>query len=84
MPLLDRLTKAPLKPQRRLFALKVFLIPKIYYHMVLGRASINSLNEIDKTVREFVRQYIVLPNDMPTAYFHVPVAEGELGILSLR
>ena len=83
VPLLDRLTKAPLKPQQRLFALKVFLLPKIYHHMVLERVTIRSLNEID-TVREFVRQWIALPNDTPTAYFHAPMTEGGLGIPSLR
>ena len=56
VPLLDRLTKAPLKPQQRLFALKVFLLPKVYHHMVLGRVTISSLNEIDKTIRGFVSQ----------------------------
>ena len=57
--------------QQRLFALKVFLFPKVYHHMVLGRVTISSLNEIDKTVRELARQWIALPNDTPIAYFHL-------------
>ena len=52
--------------------------------MVLGRVTISSLNEIDKTVRGFVKQWIALPNDTPIAYFHAPVTEGGLGIPSLR
>ena len=84
VPLLDRLTKASLKPQQRLFALKVFLPPKVYHRMVLGRVTINSLSERDKAVRGFVRQWLALPNDTPAEYFHAPLAEGGLGIPSLR
>ena len=43
-PLLGRLTKAPLKPQQRIFALKAGALPKVYYHMA------------DKMVHAFVRQ----------------------------
>ena len=76
--LLDRLTKAPLKPQQRLFALKVFLLLKVYHHMVLGRITISSLHEIDKTVRGFMRQRLALPNNTPIAYFNARVAEEGL------
>ena len=79
VPLVDRLTKAPLKPQKWLFALKVFLLPKLYRHMVLGRVTISSSNEIDKMVRGYA-----LPKVTLTAYFHAPVAKGGLGIPSLR
>ena len=37
VPLLDRLTKSLLKPQQWLFALKVFLLRKVYPHIVLER-----------------------------------------------
>ena len=52
--------------------------------MILERVTTSSLNEIDKTVRRFVRQWLTLPNDTPIAYFYAPVAEGGLGISSLR
>ena len=42
-PLLQRLTKAPLKPQQRIYALKTTALPKIYYHMALGRITISEL-----------------------------------------
>ena len=60
------------------------LLLKFYHHMVLGRITISSLSKIDKTVRGFVRQWLALPNDTPTAYFHAPVSEGGLSIPSLR
>ena len=54
--LLDGLTEASLKPQQRLFILKVFLLSK----MVLGRDTFSTLNEIDKMVGGFVRQRLAL------------------------
>ena len=35
-------------------------------------------------VHAFVRQWMALPNDVSIGYFHAPVAEGGLGIPSLR
>ena len=83
-PLLQRLTKAPLKPQQRIYALKTTALPKIYYHMALGRITISELQRVDKMVRATVRQWLALPNDTPVGYFHAPVGEGGLGIPSVR
>ena len=84
VPLLYRLAKAILKPQQLVFAMKVFLLPKVYYLTVLGRKPISSLNSIDKRVRGFVRQWTTLPIDTPIAYFHAPVAEEGLETPSFR
>ena len=45
-PLLERLTKAPLKPQQRIFGI---------YHMALGRINISDIRKADKMVRAFVK-----------------------------
>ena len=52
--------------------------------MELGRINISDIRKADKMVRAFVRQWIVLPNDISISYFHALVSEGGLGILSLR
>ena len=83
-PLLERLMKAPLKPQQRIFALKAGALPKVYYHMALGRINISDIRKADKMVHAFVRQWMALPNDISIGYFHAPVSEGGLGIPSLR
>ena len=54
-PLLERLTKALLKPQQRIFALKAGALPKVYYQMALGRINISDIRNADKMVRAFVR-----------------------------
>ena len=85
-PLLERLTKAPLKPQQRIFALKAGALHKVYYHMALGRINISDIRKADKMVPadKIVRQWMALPNDISIGYFHALVAEGGLGIPSLR
>ena len=45
-PLLERLTKAPLKAGT---------LPKVYYHMPLGRINISDIRKADNMVRAFVR-----------------------------
>ena len=57
-PLLERLTKAPLEPQQLVFALKAGALPKVYYHMALGRINISDICKADKMVRVFVRQWM--------------------------
>ena len=83
-PLLQRLSKAPLKPQQRNYALKTTALPKIDYHMALGRITISELQRVDKMVRATVRQWLALPNDTLVGYFHAPMSEGGLGIPSVR
>lgn len=83
-PLLERLTKAPLKPQQRLFALRTHVIPRLYHQLALGAVTIGTLNKIDKITRDFTRRWLNLPRDTPTAYFHAAVRDGGLGIPSIR
>lgn len=78
------LTKAPLKPQQRLFALRVFLLPSVFYAASLGAVRLGSLNRCDRATRVAVRRWLDLPHDTPTAYFHSPIDSGGLGLPSLR
>ena len=68
----------------RIFALKAGALPKVYYHMALGRINISDIRKADKMVRAFMRQWMALPNAISIGYFHAPVSEGGLGIPSLR
>uniref|UniRef100_A0ABD2XQH8 Reverse transcriptase domain-containing protein n=3 Tax=Trichogramma kaykai TaxID=54128 RepID=A0ABD2XQH8_9HYME len=83
-PLLQRLSSAPLKPQQRLFALRACAIPRMYHTLALGQNTISDLNHTDRMIRASVRQWLRLPNDTPTGYFHTPAAAGGLGIPSFR
>ncbi|KAK2574877.1 hypothetical protein KPH14_013020 [Odynerus spinipes] len=84
LPKLERLSKAPLKPQQRLHALRTVVVPQLYHRATLGSITIGSLNKADKTIRSEVRKWLSLPSDTPISFFHASVEHGGLGIPALR
>lgn len=81
---IDKLTKAPLKPQQRMFALRTLVIPSLYHQLELGSTNISILRKCDAMLREAVRRWLSLPHDTPNAYIHSNARNGGLGIASLR
>lgn len=81
---IQRLTQAPLKPQQRMFLLRVFLIPKLIHQLVLGEVTASTLESLDRTIRKAIREWLRLPKDTPKPFFHAPAREGGLGIQPLR
>lgn len=84
LPLLERIIRAPLKPQQGLKILETYLIPRFTHSLVLGRTSYSLLRKLDRQVRAAVRRWLRLPNDIPGAFFHSPIKQGGLGILSFE
>lgn len=82
--MLDRIRRAPLKPQQRLKILTTYLIPRFIHGLVLGRTSHGALRRMDVSIRSAVRQWLRLPADVPRAFFHTSVREGGLGIMSFE
>lgn len=83
-PSLDRITRAPLKPQQRIKILKVYLIPRFIHGLVLGRISHASLRKLDRQIRAAVRRWLRLPNDITKSFFHASNKQGGLGIMSFE
>ena len=81
---LERISRAPLKPQQRLCILRVYLVPKVYHALTLGRTTTGRLEALDRQVRQAVRAWLRLPHDVTMGYFHAAVKDGGLGIPSLR
>lgn len=81
---LGKLTKAPLKPQQRMFALRVMVLPGLYHLLTLGNTTLSKLKKIDTMVRGVVRKWLGLPNDTPNAYFHANAKDGGLSVPSMR
>ncbi|CAN7982140.1 unnamed protein product, partial [Ixodes pacificus] len=77
--LLERVTRAPLKPQQRLFILRGFLLPRLHHRLVLGLWGIGTLSKLDRMTRAAIRKWLAPPHDTPVEYFHAPVSEGGLG-----
>lgn len=82
--ILYNLTRAPLKPQQRLFALRVIVLPGLYHLLTLGGTTISGLNKIDALTRKEVRKWLALPRDTLNAYIHANMKDGGLSIPSVR
>lgn len=80
----EKLSRAPLKPQQRLFALRTMVIPGIFHQLELGNTMVGVLRKCDRLLRQSVRKWLNLPSDTPNAYFHATVRDGGLGIPSVR
>ena len=81
--MLERIAKAPLKPQQKLDLLRSNIIPKVLHSLVLGRVTKGLLQSFDSSVRSFVRRSCGLTEDVPIAFFTTGVKQGGLGIPSL-
>lgn len=81
---IDKLTKAPLKPQQRLFALRVMVLPSLYHLLTLGNTNLSRLKKVDTLVRGAIRKWLGLPQDVVNAFFHAKAKDGGLSIPSMR
>jgi hypothetical protein len=80
---LNRLTRAPLKPQQRLVVLRTHLIPKLLHGLTLGNITRGRLEQMDRQIRKAMRTWLKLPKDVPIAFFYTSVLDGGLGVPSL-
>ncbi|GBN17321.1 Retrovirus-related Pol polyprotein from type-2 retrotransposable element R2DM [Araneus ventricosus] len=83
-PKLEVLTKAPLKPQERLFFLRCHLLRGVFHLLALWRATVSSLNKADTEVRSYLGKWLDLPVDSAVPYFHANISEGCLDVPCLR
>ena len=77
-------TRAPLKPQQRLYVLKQHIIPSMFHQLVLTGSTNKLLKFLDVKIRGAVKQWLKLPKDTPGAFIHSAIDEGGLGVLNLR
>ncbi|CAL7932763.1 unnamed protein product, partial [Xylocopa violacea] len=79
-----KLSRAALKPQQRLFALRVMVLPSLYHVLTLGSTNLSRLKKVDNLVRGAARKWLALPHDVVNAYFHANAKDGGLSIPSMR
>ena len=78
---LSNLSRAPLKPQQRLFILRTQLLPSLYHELVLGdKVTGQGLRSLDREVRRTVRRWLRLPHDSPNSLFYAKDVVGGLGL----
>ena len=80
---LKQLTRAPLKPQQRLWILRIKVIPALYHQLVLGDPTRGYLKYLDNTIRHAVRRWTRLPHDLPIPAFYADPTDGGLGLDSM-
>jgi len=73
---LEKLTKVPLKPQQRLFALRTFIQPSLFYKLELGNINLNILRKSDRIIRSAVKKWLNLPLDS------TPISTQALGMVA--
>ena len=81
---LNHLTRAPLKPQQRMFMLINNLLPKLYHRLVLSRIHGGVLRRMDKIIRKNIKNWLRLPHDCTNSYIYSEAKEGGLGVPSVR
>ena len=81
---IKELSQAPLKPQQRLYLLRLHLIPKLYHTLLLSNTTDKTLKWLDCCIRSAVRSWLRLPKDTTNAFFHAKERDGGLAIPSLR
>lgn len=77
---LQKVDRAPLKPQQRLRILRIAIVPRFLHSLVLGRVNKTKLAAFDNLIRKYVRKWLHLPHDVPLAYLYADVKSGGLGV----
>jgi len=83
-PKLEYLTKAPLKPQQRLYSLVVHLIPSLQHSLTFMRTTKKFLKSLDLRLRAAVRGWLKIPKDVPNTFYYTKIHLGGLGIPQLE
>ena len=82
--MLPRLKSSVLKPQQKLHILRSVMVPRLSYDLTQSTTTVNTLYNIDRGIRAFVRSTLHLPKDTPLGAFHAAVRDGGMGVPSLR
>lgn len=69
-----------LKPQQKLYVLRIHILPAFLHCLVLGDPTPSLLGEVDKLVRRYVKRWLHLPKDCPNGFIHTDTALGGLGV----
>ena len=82
--LLRQISRAPLKPQQRLWILNTRVFPSLRHDLVFCRTGKGFLRHLDRKVKTAVKGWLKLPKDTSDPSFWASVSDGGLGILSLE
>ena len=75
---LSNISRAPLKPQQRMYMLFQYLLPLIHNELILTHYSDSYMKWLNRCTR-VARSWLKFPKDTPIAYFHTVAVDG-LGV----
>jgi hypothetical protein len=78
--MLTQLSKAPLKPQQRIYILKSNLLPRLTHELSLSVVHKNTLINIDRLCRQAIKKWLRLPHDVSNAFLYASINDGGMGI----
>lgn len=81
---LRRLNRSKLKPQQKLYILRMYLMPRLVHGLTTSKLKLGKLDELDTSVRTFVKKILHLPAHTVNSFIYAPVRTGGLGIMQLR
>lgn len=73
-----------LKPQQKMYTLRVHVLPSCIHQLIMGRFHTVHLKRLDIKVRNFVKKCLHLTHDLPSIAIHTSVCGGGMGVPSLR
>jgi hypothetical protein len=86
--MLERIRKAKyLKPQDKLYVLRVHLIPRLIYGLCMAELCARDLKSMDRKIRHAMQGksgFIHLPPKTPVPFYYTAVRDGGLGLMKLR
>jgi len=77
---LSNISKAPLKPQQRLYIASCHLVPKLLHQLTFTPSCSKYLRWLDRTMRSAVSSWLKLPKDISIAFFHAKAVDGGLSL----
>ncbi|PAA49614.1 hypothetical protein BOX15_Mlig021084g3 [Macrostomum lignano] len=77
---LDRVMKAPLKPDQKIKGIKEVLIGRLTYQLRLSEARVCELRRVTRMVRKACKQILHMQLGAPNAWAHLPLRKCGLGL----
>uniref|UniRef100_A0A3B3ZBK2 Reverse transcriptase domain-containing protein n=1 Tax=Periophthalmus magnuspinnatus TaxID=409849 RepID=A0A3B3ZBK2_9GOBI len=78
--MLERVSRAPLKPSQRLHILRVYLLPRLQYACDYSGSRAKELKEVDMRVRRAVKEWLHLEPYTTDGVLYSAFADGGLGL----
>ncbi|XP_065448199.1 cGMP-inhibited 3',5'-cyclic phosphodiesterase 3B isoform X1 [Chrysemys picta bellii] len=76
----ENLIKAPLKPAQKILILQTYILPKLFYNLLLIEPPFNLLEDLDVLVRKIVKEILHLPQCTTDGIFYSRGRDGGLAL----